>query len=63
MEADLSDDGAVWLNFGPAVALGFVHFVVALPGEGDMIAVGPAEDLPGDAAEGEFAEPSAANSM
>lgn len=53
MKADLSDYGAVWLDFGPAVALGFVHFVVALPGEGDVIAVARCEYLPGDAAEGD----------
>jgi hypothetical protein len=55
MEADLSVDGAVWLDFGPAIALGFVHFVIALPGKGDIVAVARAEYLPGDAAEGEFA--------
>lgn len=55
MEADLSVDGAVWLDFGPAGALGFVRFAIALPGEGDIVAVARAEDLPDDAAEGEFA--------
>lgn len=55
MEADLSVDGAVWLNLGPAIALGFVHFVIALPGEGDIVAAARSEDLSGDAAEGEVA--------
>lgn len=55
MQADLSVDRAVWLNFSPAIALGFVHFVIALPEEGDIVAVARAEYLPSDAAEGEFA--------
>lgn len=37
------------------MALGFIHFAIALPGEGDMVAVACAGDLPGDAAAGEFA--------
>ncbi|MER8731215.1 hypothetical protein NKH28_15445 [Mesorhizobium sp. M1227] len=63
MEADLPDDGAIRLVFSPAIPLGFVHFVVALPGKGDMIAVGPAEDLPGTQPKANSPEPSAANSM
>ncbi|WP_224518893.1 hypothetical protein [Mesorhizobium sp. CO1-1-3] len=54
-KADLSVDRAVWLDFSPSIALGFVHFVIALPGEGDIVAVTRAEDLAGDASEGEFA--------
>lgn len=54
MEADLAVDGAVWLDFSSAIALGFVHFVIALSDESDIVAVTRAEDLPGDAAEGEF---------
>jgi hypothetical protein len=54
VEADLPRDRSVGLDFGPAIALRFVHFVVALPGEGDVIAVTRAEYLPGDASEGEF---------
>src|ERR1700722_16925757 len=55
MEADLSVYRGVWLDLSPAIALGFVHFVIALPGEGDIAAFARAEDLPGDAAKGEFA--------
>ncbi|WP_432284943.1 hypothetical protein SLT36_26010 [Aminobacter sp. BA135] len=55
MKADLSADGTVWLDFSPSIALGFVHFVIALPGEGDVVAVTRAEDLAGDASKGEFA--------
>ncbi|WP_181172284.1 MULTISPECIES: hypothetical protein [unclassified Mesorhizobium] len=54
-KADLSVDRAVWLDFSPSIALGFVHFVIALPGEGDIVAVTRAEYLAADASEGEFA--------
>ena len=54
MEADLTLEGAVGLDLGPSVALGLVHFVVATPGELDGVGVAAAEDLAGDAAEGEL---------
>ena len=55
MEANGALKGAVGLDFGPAVALGFVHFVVAGPVELDGVGGSAAEDLAGDAAESEFA--------
>ena len=47
---------SVGLGFGPALALSLVHFVVAGPGELDGVGVAAAEDLAGDAAEGELSE-------
>ena len=54
-KADFTFEGAVVLEFGPSVAAGLVHFVVAVPGELDGIAVAAAMDGAGDAIEGELA--------
>lgn len=55
MEANCAFEGAVRLEFGPPVALSLVHLVVAGPGERDGVGIAAAEDLSGDAAEGELA--------
>jgi hypothetical protein len=39
VEADLAYDGVVRLELGPTVAASLVHFVVAVPGELNGIAV------------------------
>jgi hypothetical protein len=54
VEADLSFEGAVFLQFGPTVAAGGLHFVVACPGELDGIAITGTVDGAGEAIEGEL---------
>lgn len=51
----MSFEGTIGLKLSPSVAAGFVHFVVALPGELNRIAVAGTVDGAGDAAEGELA--------
>ncbi len=48
---------SVGLEFGPSVALGLVHLVVAVPVELDGVVVAAASEGAGDAAEGELAAP------
>lgn len=54
VETDLTCDGAIALDVGPTVTLGFIHFIVAVPGEGDMVAISRVGEVSSDAAEGEF---------
>jgi hypothetical protein len=55
VEADLSFEGAIALEFGPSVTAGVVHFVIAIPGELHGVAVAGAIDGTGDTTEGELA--------
>ena len=55
METDLALERAIGLEFGPAVSVDLVHLVIALPGDLDGVGGAGAEDLAGDAAEGELA--------
>jgi hypothetical protein len=55
LEADCAVEGAVGLEFCPALALHFVHFVIALPGEFHGSACTAGKDLAGNAPEDEFA--------
>ena len=47
-------EGTVGLKLGPSVAVGLVHFVVAVPVELDGICITGAVDGAGDAAEGKL---------
>jgi hypothetical protein len=55
VEADFALERSIGLEFGPSVAAGLVHLVVAVPVELDCVVLAAAGESAGDAAEGELA--------
>ena len=54
-ETDFTFERAVLLQFGPAVTAGWLHFIISLPAELDVIAVTGSMNAAREAIEGELA--------